>query len=247
MVKKIVNRVLSRFGYTLARSKKSEQGFQKDEIAFLHIGKNSGTQIMHCAKLLKEHGVKIRKFGHGIKLNQIPEDAPYFFSIRNPASRFKSGFYSRKRKGAPRTYSEWSRHEELTFARFEHANDLAEALFSEGEKGREAAMAIKSISHTGMQQIDWFQRAAFINDRPPIWIIRQEFFEADLDRFLNNLKLPLKASDIVTTDNVKSHANDYSGIPALSDLAVENLRKWYVQDYLFYDICENWIKQNTKD
>ena len=85
------------------------------EIAFLHIGKNAGTQIMHLAQQLKQHGVVVHQLPHSKKLFEVPLALNYFFSIRNPVTRFKSGFYSRKRKGQPRIYVEWTRAEALAF------------------------------------------------------------------------------------------------------------------------------------
>ena len=72
------------------------------EIAFLHIGKNAGTQIMHLAQQLKPHGIHVHQLPHSKKLYELPLAINYFFSIRHPITRFKSGFYSRKRKGQPR-------------------------------------------------------------------------------------------------------------------------------------------------
>ena len=170
----------------------------------------------------------------------------YFFSIRKPETRFASGFYSRKRKGQPRLYNEWNLHESLAFDAFEHANDLAENLFSEDTKGRFARQAIKSISHTARQQFDWFQDCAFLDKQSPITIIRQEYFEKDMQRLLDLLGLDLDIKTLTTKDKVNSHSYDYSKTPPLSDLAVANLKKWYVQDYWFYEMCEVWLKKSAE-
>jgi hypothetical protein len=93
----------------------------KIKLIFLHIGKNAGTQILHLANQLQHDGIVINKMPHRSKLRDIDENDQYFFSIRDPISRFKSGFYSRKRKGQPRIYSEWTPHEAAAFKSFEHA------------------------------------------------------------------------------------------------------------------------------
>lgn len=213
------------------------------EIAFLHIGKNAGTQIMHLAQQLMAHGVKVHQLPHTTKLYEIPVALSYFFSVRDPVTRFKSGFYSRKRKGQPRIYAEWTKPEAVAFGSFEHANDLAEALFRPDEKGMLAAQAIQAIRHTAMQQIDWFERIGFLDLRPPVWIVRQEKFEADFAIFLRRLGLPLRFDQLKpATDAAAAHSNDYSRTPPLSDLAKENLRRWYARDLVFYDLCERWMK-----
>ncbi|MEM1378622.1 MAG: hypothetical protein AAGG69_14665 [Pseudomonadota bacterium] len=242
-VQKLLGRFRSLFDYRIRKHERSV--FAENDIAFLHIGKNAGTQIKQCADQLKHHGVRIRKFGHNLTLEQVPDHIEYFFSVRDPISRFRSGFYSRKRKGAPRIYSEWTAHERIAFEKFEDANELAEALFRPDEKGFDAAMAIKSIFHTSMQQIDWFHRSAFITHRPPLWIIRQEHLEADLDMFLRKLGLSLRATDLLSSDPVKAHSNDYGQSPELSSLARKNLQRWYCQDVQFYQLCERWIRTHS--
>lgn len=218
-----------------------------NKIIFLHIGKNAGTQITFLTEQLKTSGIHVEKIPHSAKLKAIREDVPYFFSVRDPITRFKSGFYSRKRKGQPRLYVEWSRYEAFAFQRFEHANDLAEALLRKDELGLDAVKAISSIRHTAMHQIDWFEGMLNLDLRPPVWIIRQENFEADFDELLRRLGLGLKVGDLeLARDHVKAHRNDYSSTPELSALAKDNLRLWYARDFAFYDLCVDWMKRNSE-
>lgn len=218
---------------------------RKKQIHFLHIGKNAGTQIKHIAKQInREAGpVRIVSHGHNVRLVDLPAGAAYFFSLRSPEQRFRSAFYSRKRQGRPRHHIEWTDDERQAFSTFEKANDLAEALFEEGKTGFEAFCAMKSISHCAMNQVDWFARAgAFLELHPPIAIIRQEEFDADMAFLLR--KLGLNAPHEATQDPAASHANDYSGAPALSDKAKANLAAWYAQDVEFRRRCLEWIAEN---
>lgn len=215
------------------------------EIAFLHLGKNAGTQITYLAGQIEAAtGVKIVNCGHETKYFMLPEKTRYFFSIRNPLSRYQSSFYSRKRKGQPRIYNEWTEDEHIAFSKFEHANDLAENLFRNDRLGYEAAQAIFSISHTSRQQIDWFQRAGqFLTLNPPIWIIRQEHFDEDFSEFLSRGKIGLSYSDLkVSEDAVTAHKYDYADTPTLSDTAIANLERWYARDFVFYELCEAWMR-----
>ncbi len=216
------------------------------EIAFLHIGKNAGTQIMHLAQQLMVHGIHVHKQPHTIKLCELPGKLDYFFSIRNPITRFKSGFYSRKRKGQPRLYVEWTKSEALAFETFEHANDLAEALFRSDKIGQLAAQSIQAIRHTSMQQIDWFERVGFLSLRPPVWIIRQENFEEDFNSLLTRMGLSLLCNDLQpANDPTASHRSDYSQTIELSDLAKDNLGRWYARVFVFYDLCVSWMRSNN--
>lgn len=218
-------------------------------IHFLHIGKCAGSQVNHIARQINEKlGTrKIIKQSHEITLLDLDPEDSYFFSIRNPVTRFKSGFYSRKRKGQPKNFSEWTLHEQRAFADFEHANDLAESLFEEGAVGNRAFAAIKSISHTAQNQSDWFcQTGHFLDLRPPVWIIRQEHFANDMDVFLARAGLAAVARSVTSTaDPVSSHANDYSGVPDFSEKALANLRRWYEQDFALYSLCEDWMMRHS--
>jgi hypothetical protein len=168
-------------------SKRNIHLLSKNDIVFLHIGKNAGTQVKHLSEQINniQSRIKILNFGHKCKLTDIPISTRYFFSVRDPITRFKSGFYSRKRKGQPRLYNEWSPEEEVAFTDFEHANDLAEALFRNDELGRKAFWAMMSIKHVRNHQVDWFANAGyFLLDRKPVHIIRQENFEFDFRNFM---------------------------------------------------------------
>ena len=232
----------SKSGYNITKIKK----YKDSDIHFLHIGKCAGTQIDQLSEQVNKisNKGKIIKHGHYVYLKDIRYESKYFFSIRNPLSRFKSGFYSRKRKGYPRIKAEWSLHDSLAFDNFDHANDLAESLFEDGILGERAFAAINSIQHTAQNQSDWFRTVGgFLNLHPPVWIIRQENFEEDFQKFLERSGLGVSFEDIeISQDPVSSHSNDYSDIPELSHKAKRNLERWYSQDFELYRVCERWIK-----
>ena len=214
----------------------------KKNIHFLHIRKTAGTQIGHIAKQFNKinSGIRIIKHPHHVKLIDLPNE-DYFFSIREPVKRFVSGFYSRKRMGKPRLFVPYSHHEALAFSQFEHANDLAEALYDENLKINDLAFsAINAISHCNSNQLDWFKKCGyFLNLRPPIAIIRQEHFKSDIDGLGNFLGFDLW--QFVSNDEIATHENNYKNVPSLSSKAVDNLLRWYAQDEAFYKVCENWL------
>jgi hypothetical protein len=231
-VKTILKKVLSLMGYKIKIVHQNS-----NEIAFLHISKTAGTQIMHIIKQLKKLKINIIRHDHWVKLSDLPTNTKYFFSIRNPATRFVSGFYFRKRK------KNHSQHEKITFKHFEHANDLAENLFTEGRIGVSARNAIQSIKHNAMLQVDWFQRYSYFELRPPITIIRQEHFNTDMQRLLELLNINLEISSLLSNDSDVTHKNEYKDLPRLSEKALKNLERWYLQDYMFYEMCENWLRE----
>ena len=115
-------------------------------VHFLHLRKNAGTQIKFVAQQINENNENcwVESHKHRVRLNDLPPEAEHFFSIRDPITRFKSAFYSRKRKGQPRIFIDWSPEEKEIFSTFEHANDLAEALFEDSSRGSLAFGAMKA-------------------------------------------------------------------------------------------------------
>ena len=219
----------------------------RERIHFLHIGKNAGTQLEHVAGQVNRASDRVRivPHGHRVGLLDLPPGERYFFSVRSPETRFRSAFYSRKRKGRPRIHAEWSVYEREAFSEFEHANDLAEALFEGGERGHLALCAIKAISHCAMEQINWFEKAGFFFTlNPPVYIVRQERFEEDLAVLLSRLGFDGRVS--LARDAVSAHRNDYSAVPPLSVKAKKNLFAWYRQDVEFYRQCEYWIAREQE-
>lgn len=221
---------------------------RREPVHFLHIGKAAGTQVGLIAEQINRQSdhLRIITHGHQVRLKDLPSGERYFFSVRDPASRFVSGFYSRKRKGQPRIHAEWTAYERASFERFEHANDLAESIFEPGDPGLHAFCAMKSITHTAMDQVDWFQSTGyFFEVDPPVWILRQESFSDDLGNFMEALgcqSLPISPS----SNAVSAHRNDYSSIPQLSAKARANLSRWYAQDFEFYARCVAWIERRRR-
>jgi hypothetical protein len=248
-MKRQLKRLLKSTGYEFRRVRRTGK-FNRTSVHFLHIGKNAGTQIANLARQINaaSNNSMIVKQPHSVQLWQIPREEQYFFSIRNPISRFRSGFYSRKRKGQPRYYKPWTPHDEIAFTEFEHANDLAESLFEPGQTGNAACAAMKSIIHTSMNQCDWFSCTGnFLKLRPPVWIVRQENLEADMITLMSRAFPDIDPSRIdFSTDEVGSHRNDYSGVPPLSEKAKENLARWYAQDFAFYDMCDAWLENGGR-
>lgn len=216
-------------------------------IHLLHIGKNGGTAINVLARRINDsdQGVHIQKQHHRVRLANLPQGEEYIFAIREPADRFRSGFYSRKRKGGPRLMVEWSPDEAAAFATFEHANDLAEALFEEGKRGHLAVKTITSIGHCAVPQIAWFDRCGFfLENNPPLAILRQARLQEDCSALVALLGIAI--DDLLPDDPVTAHRGDYSNVPELSPKALANLRQWYSHDYAFVRMCEAYIEAGKR-
>lgn len=216
---------------------------RKNLVHFLHLGKNAGTAIKALIRKINQEAktTLIAAHGHRVKLSDLPKDAAYFFSIRDPITRFYSGFYSKKRKGAPRLYVEWKPGEEKAFSRFSEANDLAENLFAEGEIGVHAFSAMQTIGHVRQPQHSWFADIeTMLVEHPPICILRQEHLQNDV--YWLGRALGITTDLTLETDTVKAHKNDYSATPKLSAKAIENLKLWYAADLQFYKLADAWAR-----
>lgn len=220
---------------------------EKERIFYLHVSKTAGTALADAfSRVNKFSNVKIKRAPHEIGLYDIPDGARYFFSTRDPIERFRSGFYCRlEHRNDPR--HKWTPQEHRAFADFPHANDLAEALFSESELGRKAACAMLTIQHPARNFVQWFrfQGYALVN-RPPIWIIRLETLEEDFRQLLARIgvtaEVDLKRGNkIVGKGDYEKHS-----APDLSDLAKENLRQWYRSDFEFLKVCDEWIQAQRR-
>lgn len=213
-------------------------------VHFLHVGKTGGTQFAHVAAQLDRGRAphRFRVHPHDVRLVDLPPDAPYVFGIRDPVTRFRSGFYSRKRQGLPRARIPWTPDEARAFERFPHANDLAEALFEPGPHGDDARDAIQAIAHTARHLVDPFMGCGFLfHTRPPVGILRQEHFADDLRALLDDLGV--RATYALSEEASVAHRSAAQHTVPLSTHAVSNLRRWYVRDVWFHARCEAWIAQ----
>ena len=235
----------NRLGLEIAMRRTRRSTAARRVIYFLHIGKAAGSQVKAMMAQVNQARRDILFLGqdHDVTLADLPQPADYFFSIRDPITRFRSGFYSRKRRGRPLNDVAWTEYEEAAFTRFEHASELAEALFEPGEVGLDALAAMKAIRHTAQDQIDWFALTGNIFDvRPPVWVLRQEHLEADMNVLIERLGIDFTPAP--RRDAKGAHANDYDGIPALTEKGQDNLRRWYAQDFAFYEAVETWMARS---
>ncbi len=220
-------------------------GYPADAIHFLHVPKTAGSLIKQVAREVNQSRSRnrIRIHKHDVRLFELPSDQRYFFSTRDPASRFRSAFHWKKSRGAPHFNFRLTPGEERAFSQFASANELAEALFRPDETGIEAALAMKSIRHTSRNLVDSFSLQGFdLFLRPPVWIIRLEYLQHDLAEFLRRIghDRPVQA----TGEAPSARRMSYDGVPPLSELAKENLRRWYAQDYEFLRACNAWLEAN---
>jgi hypothetical protein len=195
---------------------------------FLHINKTGGGALRAVLqKFRRSH----RVFCPGHFVSAGDNEDTVLFTVRDPIARFVSGFNSAHRRD---NGGNWNPGEELLFPRYANANALAEAIFSETG----ARLAMRQISHIRRHQHSWFPGPAVewlsANRSRVLWVGFTDSLAADFERLKERLNLP---ADL--TLPVVHRAPDNSET-FLSELARENLSRWYSEDIRFVE----WLRKN---
>lgn len=219
----------------------------KPLLNFLHVGKTGGTAIKAA---LKEHTAegryRIKLRSHAVRLEHIPSGEKLMFVLRDPLSRFVSGFNSRLRRGRPRYNGEWTKLEERVFKVFSTPDALGLALADpEHPRHKLARNALKHMQHVD-HYADWFgtleQFKTRLND--VIYIGFQDRLEEDFQNMqvLLKLKTPLELPE----DPIESHRAPEDQSTELSPKSVEALSAWYKDDIAFVDFCRAWMDERIQ-
>lgn len=206
---------------------------------YLHIGKTGGSAVKYALSghtATPRHAIYLHS--HGVTLSDVPVGDGVFFFLRDPASRFVSGFYSRQRQGQPRIFSPWDAAEKVAFEHFDSPNALALALSSDEVAQRDAAeQAMRSIRHVRSFYVDWLGDEAYLRARAAdiLLVGRQERLAEDFARLRDLLHLGDEVQ--LPADDVNSHRNPESVDRKLDTSAQENLRHWYRRDYRLIELC----------
>jgi len=210
---------------------------------FLHVGKTGGTAIKYalggCLDACTYH---IILHPHSTTLMDVPVGEKFFFFLRDPLTRFISGFYSRQRRGQPRYNFPWSEGEAAAFGVFPTANLLAEALTDSDIRRRSAAeQAFGAIQHVRDVYATWFGDAQGFAARTAdlLFVGFQERLDKDFEALKRVLGLP--GSLRLPTDPVEAHRDPDpdSRVYELSPLARRNLEVWYAADLAFYTMMRS--------
>jgi hypothetical protein len=165
------------------------------------------------------------------------------FALRDPVSRFISGFYSRQRRGEPRYHIDWSPAEQNMYEWFDSPQDLANALAAPfGERRRRAIFAMRTLVRRPMTY--WAGRPPYLVKHigDVLHIARQETLDEDWERLKELLDLP--RDQMLPDDELIAHRTTYSGEGTIKRKGVRALRRWYAFDYLLLEIAEDFRRGN---
>lgn len=216
----------------------------KTIVHFLHIGKTGGTSIKNALKCRNRPYVSgnyvIFCHSHKKRLRDTLPGEKVFFFVRNPLTRFVSGFYSRNRKGLPRIYNEWSRGERQAFETFATPDELASALTADRRALRQRAIdAMRNIRHVNTTYWDWFGSREYFQQRihDVLFAGRQESLRKDFYRLKRVLELPEHVR--LPEDEIRTHKNPSGLDKKLSPRGLSSLTEWYCDDFAFIRMLED--------
>jgi hypothetical protein len=221
----------------------------KQILHFLHIGKTGGSAIKFALggdRIIDNYAIFLHP--HRFKLRDIPNGEGFFFFLRDPISRFVSGFHSRQRQGQPRLFKKWTFQEKEAFEYFKTPNDLALALSSlNKEENTKAQNAMQNIGHIRTHYWLWFENEAYFKSRnSDLFFVG---FQESLDKDFDDLKVLLNLPESVKLpeDELHAHRNPARLDKHLDSQSIENLRRWYAEDYKFIELCREIKEKMDKD
>ncbi|CAA6822551.1 MAG: Stf0 sulphotransferase [uncultured Sulfurovum sp.] len=218
---------------------------EKQIIHFLHIGKTGGSAIRSVLENNSETTqYTIKTHGHATAIKNIPKGEKIIFFLRDPISRFISGFYSRKRKGQPRYNIEWRPLEKEIFSTFETPNELALSLNDSNSTHHSLALESMDYIQHLRHYNNWYGDFNYFNSRlEDIFFIG---FQESLDKDFKQLKEKLLLDEKLDLprDDIGAHRNPIGLDKHLDEDAKEALVKHYKNDIKFYNMCKNLALKN---
>tara|TARA_X000000950_G_scaffold159369_2_gene195240 strand:+ start:35280 stop:36221 length:942 start_codon:yes stop_codon:yes gene_type:complete len=203
-------------------------------INFLHVQKTGGRSLTHY---IKHRRLTVNCYHYISNVNQ--ELTNLFFIIRDPITRFQSGFnhmffifYNLKDHWS-NDYGERSKYD-YYFEYFPTPNILAESLTSNNLKLKQIAEeAFKYINCINNGYDKWFEK---INLKDIKFVIRFENLQQDLNNiFCKHLNIPLFKLYNYDTVGKKEWNQNNKQMKYLSEKAIKNLKIQYKRDYYFIE------------
>ena len=215
----------------------------------LHIPKTGGNALRYAlGKELETDRYVVTFHMHDLTLRDVPKGDFVFFILRDPVTRFVSGFYSRKRQGQPKNFNPWTPGEKAVFEEFSSPNEMALALTSEDvEKKARATFGMDQLQWVTKSYWYWFENEAYFRSRVDdiIHVGFQERLVQDFAQIKAKLELPQELA--LPKDDLVSHRNPKHLDKKLDPQAEVNLRQWYKADYDFIELCNELQKTNLTD
>jgi hypothetical protein len=224
-------------------------------VHFIHVSKTGGTAVRHAIRecLRSRGGLLLSPWGavcghrHGFRLCDVPRGDKAIVPLRDPITRFQSGFYSRQREGRPRYRIKWSDEERQSFEWFPTPGSLADALAESPSQARaRAEFAMKSIRHLRRRLTLWTGEPRYLRRHldTVLYVARQETLDDDWERLKELLDLPREV--MLPRGERARHRTTYPDDARISEKGAAALRAWYATDYEVLEIGEAFRQGRVK-
>jgi hypothetical protein len=211
-------------------------------VHFLHISKTGGTALRHALRKQRPgRGFHAVFHPHEVTLRDIPRGDKVVFFLRDPCSRFVSGFMSRRQQGRPRYNVPWNAAEQAAFDRFDSPQSLARALSSDDAGRREAAgAAMQGIRLVRDRYSYWLRDGDYLEERRQdlFHVGLQETLQADFEQLRDALGFGPGLA--LPTDPVQAHRGIAATGRELEGDARRNIEQWYLDDAHLLAWCRDY-------
>ena len=214
---------------------------------FLHIGKTGGSAIRYALKGVNSGSKKIHFYPHNKGLNNIPVGEKIVFFLRDPFSRFESGFYSRQRQGRPKYFYKWSKEEEKAFSIFKTPVELVRSAADQScPLNSNAIEALNSIGHVKSHYSDRLVSLDYLTERLDdlFFVGFQETLSDDFQDLVR--RIDIKEAIELPTDDVIAHRSPSYSPMSLTPKEEQFLFHWFAEDYRFIEYCKQIKKLTLK-
>jgi len=177
----------------------------KEVVYVIHINKTAGTSLVSSIRNL---GWKAKKFfivplPHNVGIMDVPHHQKIAFFVRNPLTRFASGFEHVKHRGRPAYDYVLTDNEEYVFKHFQSFQELVEATNSpEGRLNELSVFAWSSVVHLRLNYRHYFGDIDYLRrqlDRI-VFVGEQEDFAEDWKRFFKKFygkEVPVEEKNVL--------------------------------------------------
>jgi hypothetical protein len=218
-------------------------------VHFIHVSKAGGTALRYAIRAARlDAGGRLESpwgdvwgHDHRFRFADVGRGDKVVLPLRDPISRFLSGYYSRLRKGAPRHFSDWTEAEARSFEWFPTPQALADALAEpSGELRSRAEFAMRSVWHLNRPMTFWTGKPSYVRRHidKVLYVARQETLDEDWEKLKELLDLP--RDQMLPADADVAHRTQYTADDdrTISEPGLHALRAWYADDYEVLEMAD---------